>query len=57
MIRAFFTDTRGATSVEYAVLCFLITAIFIAAFASIGDSLEGMWGAADDALNANEIPD
>ena len=56
MIARFALDKRGTTSVEYAVLCGLITVIFIAALGSMGDSLDEIFTAAKDALTANNEP-
>jgi Flp pilus assembly pilin Flp len=42
----FCTDTRGATAVEYAIMLLLIAVVIIAAVASMGQTLSGLFSSA-----------
>ncbi|HYD74216.1 MAG TPA: Flp family type IVb pilin [Candidatus Binatia bacterium] len=43
MLKRFFSDERGATAIEYAIIAALIFLAIIAAIAPIGTELEGVF--------------
>jgi pilus assembly protein Flp/PilA len=50
--REVLTDDGGATAIEYALLAGLIATVIIVAVASLGRSVQGMYGEANTRLEA-----
>jgi pilus assembly protein Flp/PilA len=50
--REVLTDDGGATAIEYALLAGLIATVIIVAVASLGRSVQGMYGEANTRLQA-----
>ena len=44
MIRNIRTDTRGATAIEYGLICALIVMAMMVSLGSLGGGVAGKWG-------------
>ena len=44
MIRKIRTDTRGATAIEYGLICALIVIAMMVSLGSLGGGVAGKWG-------------
>lgn len=51
MIVRFFTCSRGATAIEYALICGLIFLAIIGAMAMLGDESTGLFGVTNTAVS------
>ena len=49
-LRALKVDQRGATAVEYALICALIVLVMIAGITSLGEGLAKQWSAIDSKI-------
>jgi pilus assembly protein Flp/PilA len=50
-VTRFLKDESGATAIEYGLIIALIAVIIVAAFATLGDSVEAAFGKAAGELN------
>lgn len=53
-IKGFASDTSGATAVEYALICALISIVVIAAMISLNDPVNGLFGSVVERFNSVE---
>lgn len=55
-IKAFLMDEEGASAVEYGLIIGLIAVALIIVLGLLGNSIEGLFGEASDALNTANPP-
>lgn len=53
-IKRFASDTSGATAVEYALICALVSVVVVSALTSLNDPVNGLFGSVIDQFNAVE---
>jgi len=51
-LKVFFEDESGGTAIEYGLIAALVAAALIAAFAGLGDGLEGLFSGNGDSIGA-----
>jgi len=52
ILRKLRADTRGATAIEYGLICGLIVVAMIAGLSSLGGGVNGAWGKLDTKVAA-----